>query len=79
MIVAVVVWDEEGNVETYDFLAVEKLLGEDGGQAAEHVVACIDDHHLGAEARAGHHGCWREDAAELGAASASERKGGFGP
>jgi len=32
------------------FLAIEKLLGEDGSQAAEHVVAGVDHDDLGAEA-----------------------------
>jgi hypothetical protein len=45
-------------VGTYDFLAIEELLGEVGGEAAEHVVAGVDDHLFGAQARAGHHDCW---------------------
>lgn len=39
----------------HDLLAVEELLGDDRGQAAEHVVARVHHDALGADAGAGHH------------------------
>ena len=39
----------------HDLLAVEQLLGDDRGEAAEHVVARVHHDALGAHAGAGHH------------------------
>ena len=39
----------------HDLLAVEQLLGDNRGEAAEHVVACVNHDALGAHAGARHH------------------------
>lgn len=44
-------------VGAHHFLAIEKLLGDNGSEAPQHVMPGVYHHLLGVHARPRHHGC----------------------